>query len=103
MYSDERVKIHQLTHMDIEGKPVYVIKELQMRWKVVGDLLKLKYPENEDCGCGREYDSCRRIFKTWVDGEGREPKTWEVVLLVLQAMDLTSTDLYHNLQLYLET
>ena len=29
-------------------------------------------------------ECCLRVFKRWLQGEGRQPKTWEVVLDVLR-------------------
>ncbi len=102
MYSDERVEIYDLTHMEVEANHVCVIKEVQMRWVEVGDFLQLKYFKNEDKGVGHEFLTCRGVFDSWLKGQGREPKTWKTVLDLLSALDLTTTDTYRNLELYLQ-
>ncbi len=102
MYSDDKVELSDLTHMKVGDNHIRVIREVQMRWVEVGENLKLKYSNNQDKGVGHEYETCRGVFDSWLKGQGREHKTWQTVLDLLSALDLTTTDTYRNLELYLQ-
>ena len=64
---------------------VKVIERTAASWERVAT--SLHFDGHEIRNIAKDYhlseDACRNVFIEWLDGKGRQPKTWETVLSAL--------------------
>ena len=82
-------QLQYMAYKDEEGKEIEVriITQVEAKWKTLADLLKLpdKTGANEEAKpCWTPNNACRSVFATWLDGEGREPHSWDTVIQTLK-------------------
>ena len=78
-------RLHELDRLKGNGLTVKVIERTAAYWERVAlrlhfegheiDTIKADYHQSEDAG--------RKMFSEWLEGKGRQPKTWETVLSAL--------------------
>ena len=67
------------------GKTVKVIERTSAHWKRVAMRLHFEGHEIDTIAADEHQceDACCRMFSEWLEGKGREPKSWETVLSAL--------------------
>ena len=93
-------KLHELDLIESKGQRVRVIEAVAGKWDGVALRLHFEHSDitiiERDC----HYQSvrcCQTVFSQWLDGKGRKPVTWEVLIKAVSeagfsevAKDLTS-------------
>ena len=85
-------KMHQLDFLERNGKTVRLIHTVATNWKTVADRLYFKnYDINriERANHSRKVSACRAMFNEWLNGEGRQPATWNTLIKVLREANLS--------------
>ena len=88
-FAGEEPTMYELQYLRSEGGNVTVriIEQVQSDWKELVDYFKLPMEtvEKEMAKPGwTPKDACRNVFVTWLQGQGRSPKTWATVIDVLK-------------------
>ncbi len=69
---------------------VRIIKEVQADWLTLTGHLRLQSSFVRSLQTYRDpHYCCWVVFNEWLKGDGREPKTWETVIQVLNEMEYT--------------
>ena len=90
---------HELDLISGNGKTVEVMELVAAKWEKVATRLHFDGAHisriRQDSHLQAE-SACRIVFTEWLQGKGREPKTWNTVIEVLKEMKLS--ELAHNLE-----
>ena len=91
--SDHTPVFHELDLLERHGKKLQLIKRITGKWERVAT--RLHFPADAIEVISRDShhqcdSSCRTMFSRWLDGEGREPRTWGTLVTVLYEADLSS-------------
>ena len=82
----DRPKFHELDLIEANGRQVRLIEKVAGRWEEVAT--RLHFEPNDisiikrDC-FHQSVECCRNVFTQWLDGKGRKPVTWGVVIKAL--------------------
>ena len=84
---------HELDLLERHGKKLQLIKRITGKWEQVAT--RLYFPADAIEVISRDSyhqcdSACRTMFSRWLDGEGREPRTWGTLVTVLKEADLSS-------------
>ena len=76
-----------------------VVPHVSPMWHEIEEKLGVTLEDSEESSSGDNQERCLRVFKLWLNGQGREPKTWQVVLDVLREIGKGSlaTNIMHHL------
>ena len=89
-----RPLLNQIDAIEGSGKIVKVIEEVASRWEEVATRLyfegrvirQIRRDHNDSCE-----EACRAVFMAWLDGKGRRPITWEILIKVLKEAEFSET------------
>ncbi|MCG8622182.1 MAG: death domain-containing protein, partial [Proteobacteria bacterium] len=86
-------EFHELDLLERYGKKLQLIKRITGKWERVAT--RLYFPTDAIEVISRDShhqcdSACHTMFSRWLDGEGREPKTWGTLVTVLNEADLSS-------------
>jgi ankyrin repeat protein len=62
----------------------FVVPRVSSVWREIGAALEMPLDDTTEEVTGDKQECCLRVFKRWLQGEGKQPKTWKVVLDVLR-------------------
>ena len=76
-----------------------VVPHVSPMWHEIEEKLGVTLEDGEESSSGDIQERCLRVFKLWLNGQGREPRTWQVVLDVLREIgkDSLATSIMHHL------
>ena len=94
---DEMPKLHQLQHLSRDSTVVNVIKAVAPCWEKFTLYLKMErnmidiWKRDTD----QVEDAARELFGHWLDGNGRQPVSWRILIQALHeaGLSITATDL----------
>ena len=90
-------RLYELDRIKGNGKAVKVIDRTAAHWERVATTLHFEGHEIKTIRADYHQceDACRNLFIEWIDGKGRQPKTWETVISALNEADFgdVSSDL----------
>ena len=84
---------HELDLLERHGKKLQLIKRITGKWERVATRLHFPVDAIEVISRDSHHQcdsACRTMFSRWLDGEGREPRTWGTLVTVLYEADLSS-------------
>ena len=79
----DRPKLHELDLIEDKCRKVELIKELAAEWEKIA--IRLYFESHHIRRIQRDNphsseDCCRAVFMDWLEGTGRQPITWKVVV-----------------------
>ncbi len=80
-------KLHQIDHIEGNGKEVKIITSTAARWEQVATRLHFDRHIIEHITRDHHYQTvpcCRKIFEKWLDGAGRQPANWKTLIITLK-------------------
>ena len=84
-------RLHELDLIRGNGKTVRVISRASATWERVAT--RLHFEGHEINIIIRDHtknlDACRTMLIEWLEGKGRQPTTWEVLIKALEEADLS--------------
>ena len=85
---DDAPKLHQLDYLEHCS---LIIDRVAAEWKTVA--LRLHFEDYRikviEMNCHyKPVPACRSMFSQWLEGQGREPKTWRTLILALKEANL---------------
>ena len=86
-------KLHQLDLLECSSKSLKLIQRVATKWEVVATRLYFEGHTIETIrkDCPQQTESaCRSVLTKWLDGEGREPRSWRTLKAVLNEADFSS-------------
>lgn len=91
-------KLHQLDFLERNGRTVRVIKKIAAAWDEVA--LCLHFEASNISRIERDHhqqsvQASRAVFSEWLEGRGRQPITWQTLIMALKEAELqtVSSDL----------
>ena len=80
-------KLHELDHIEGNGKIVKVIEHVASTWNKIA--LRLHFNHHDICRISRDFhqqsvQAMSTVFTEWLEGKGRKPVTWETLILALK-------------------
>ena len=86
---------HELDLLERHSKKLQLIKQITSTGKWERVATQLYFPADAIELISRDAhhrcdSTCRTMFSRWLDGEGREPRTWGTLVTVLYEADLSS-------------
>ena len=90
---DHTPVFHELDLLERHGKKLQLIKRITGKWERVATRLYFPVDAIEVISRDSHHrcdSACRTMFSRWLDGEGREPRTWGTLVAVLYEADLSS-------------
>ena len=85
-------KFHELDRIEHQGKVVQVIHSVAHKWEQFAMRLHFEFCDIKriEKRCHLEpVEACQHIAWEWLQGKGREPKTWMTVVEALNEIDLS--------------
>lgn len=95
-------ELHEIDHMEGNGKVVKVIESVAARWERVAIRLEFNHHIVERIKRDSHHQSipsCQTMFTEWLDGNGRQPVNWQTLITALQEADFS--ELANDLQVVL--
>ena len=93
-------KLHQLDYLEENGKKIKLIDAVAALWDKVA--LRLHFKRYDIDRIARDHhqqsvSAATIVFKEWLDGKGRQPPSWAVLIKALQETELF-TDVINDLE-----
>ena len=84
-----RPRLYELDMIKGNGKTVKVISRTAANWERLATRLHFEGHEIKTLRADYQQceDACRNMCIEWLDGKGREPKTWQTLLTALKEAD----------------
>ena len=79
--------LHQIDHIESNGKVVKVIETVAATWETVATRLHFNHNLIECIKRDGHYQTdpcCRKMFGEWLGGKGRKPVNWQTLITVLK-------------------
>ena len=88
---DDPPKLHQLEYLEHHSLIIKTIDRVAAEWKRVA--LHLHFEDHcikvIEMNCHYQpVSACRSMFSQWLEGKGREPRTWRTLIVVLEEANL---------------
>ena len=87
-------ELHQIDHIEGNGKVVKVIERVATKWEKVATRLHFDYHVIDCIKKDNQYydqtvSCCREMFGKWLGGKGRKPVNWETLITALKEADFS--------------
>ena len=88
---DDVPKLHQLEYLKHHSLIIKTIDRVAAKWKRVA--LSLHFEDHcievieKDCPC-QSVSACCTMFTRWLEGQGRDPRTWRTLIVALEEANL---------------
>ena len=80
----DRPEVSQLqTFVGVAGRPIRVVEEVSSDWEKLALAFQFRHGVINAVRRDEHFQveaACRTILQRWVDGEGRQPVTWETLI-----------------------
>ena len=97
---NDRPKLHELDLIEDKCQKVKLIEQLAAKWEKLATRLHFEHHHIQKIKHDNPHsseDCCRTVFMEWLDGRGRQPISWKVIIVAVSeagfssvAEDLTS-------------
>ena len=85
-------KLHQIDHIEGNGKVVKVITHVAAEWERVATRMYFGHNIIDCIKRDNHYQTvscCRKMFGEWLGGKGREPVNWKTLITALEEADFS--------------
>ena len=79
-------KLHEIDHIESQGKVVRVIEHVASRWMDVATRLQFEHHDIDRIAEDSHHQTrkaCHRMFREWLTGKFRKPMNWETLIKAL--------------------